>query len=85
MAYDEKLIKELEHVKRRGYAESREEYGKDAAALAFPLFNGKGETVASLSIQSTVNRLTDKTRKTLVSEGLRASKKISGLLSAATV
>jgi DNA-binding IclR family transcriptional regulator len=81
----EMLIKELEHVRRRGYAESREEYGKDAAALAFPLCNGKGETVASLSIQSTVNRLTEKTRTTLVSEGLRTSQKISDLLSEATV
>jgi len=79
------LIIELKNVRKRGYAESREEYGKDAAALAFPIFNGKGETVASLSIQSTVNRLTDKTRETLITEGLRASKKISGLLSEAIV
>jgi len=80
-----KLMEELHTVTRRGYAESREEYGKDAAALAFPIFNGKGHNVASLSIQSTVNRLTEKTRKALVSEGLRASKKISGLLSEAIV
>ncbi|MBW1973760.1 MAG: IclR family transcriptional regulator, partial [Deltaproteobacteria bacterium] len=55
----DRLIKELKKVKEKGYGESREEYGKDAAALAFPIFDSKGKVVASLSIQSTVNRLTN--------------------------
>jgi len=75
----ERLIKELEEVKKRGYGESREEYGKEAASLAFPIFNGNGELVASLSIQSTVNRLTKRTRPKFLREGLRASQKISSL------
>jgi hypothetical protein len=42
-------------------------------------------STASLSIQNRVNRLTEKTRKVLVSEEWRASKKFSDLLSEAMV
>jgi DNA-binding IclR family transcriptional regulator len=76
----ERLIVELDRVRERGYAESREEYGKDAAALAFPIFNGKREVVASLSIQSTISRLTEKTKNRSIKEGMQASKKINCLL-----
>lgn len=76
------LLEELEKVKERGFGESREEYGKDAAALAFPVFNRKGEIVASLSIQSTVNRLNKTTRPFFLKEGIRASQKITRLLEA---
>lgn len=85
MTDKEKFMIELENVRRSGYAESREEYGKDAAALAFPIFTGRGDGVACLSIQSTVNRLTKKTRKMFIKEGLRTSEKISALLPEAVV
>ncbi|RLG40772.1 MAG: hypothetical protein DRO05_05510, partial [Thermoproteota archaeon] len=75
-----KLLTELQKIKQQGYGESREEYGIDAASIAFPIFNGNREVVASLSIQSTVNRLTDKTKERFIKEGLRASSKISSLL-----
>jgi IclR family transcriptional regulator, KDG regulon repressor len=75
----ERLMTELMRIKARGYGESREEFGKDAASLAFPIFDGKGKMVASLSIQSTVNRLNDKTRPKFLKEGFRASEKISRL------
>ncbi len=81
----DRLMIELENVRKRGYAESREEYGKDAAALAFPVLTGGGEGVVCLSIQSTVNRLTKKTKKIFIREGLRASKEISALLSETVV
>lgn len=76
----ERLMAELAGIRERGYGESREEFGKEAAALAFPILNRKGEIVASLSIQSTVNRLTDKTRPKFLKVGSRASEKISRLL-----
>ena len=76
----EKLLAELALIKKRGYGESREEYGKDAASVAFPVLNGKGEILASLSIQSTINRLNDRTRPKFLREGLKVSRKISQLL-----
>jgi len=76
----ERLMAELAGIRERGYGESREEFGKEAAALAFPILNRQGEIVASLSIQSTVNRLNDKTRPKFLKEGVRASEKMSRLL-----
>jgi IclR family transcriptional regulator, KDG regulon repressor len=72
-----KLFAELEKTKRMGYGESREEYGRDAAALAFPIFNGKGEMVACVSIQSTVTRLVSDAKKRFIQMGLLAAKEIS--------
>jgi DNA-binding IclR family transcriptional regulator len=54
--------------------------GKDAAALAFPIFSGNGKVEACLSIQTTVYRLTNKNRKKFIREGIQASKRISTLL-----
>jgi IclR family KDG regulon transcriptional repressor len=75
-----RLMMELAKIREQGYGESQAEYGMDAAALAFPIFNGKGEIMASLSIQSTVNRLNDHTRPNFLKEGLEASRRISDLL-----
>lgn len=75
-----RLVTELAKIRQDGYGESRTEFGADAAALAFPVFNGKGEILASLSIQSTVNRLNDKTRPSFIEKGLQASRKITDLL-----
>jgi IclR family transcriptional regulator, KDG regulon repressor len=76
----EQLFVKLKEIRANGYGESRNEFGLDAAALAFPVFNGKGEIMAALSIQSTVNRLNDETRPGFLQEGLRAAQKISRLL-----
>jgi DNA-binding IclR family transcriptional regulator len=76
----EQLLAKLKEIRANGYGESRNEFGIDAAALAFPIFNGKGEIMAALSIQSTVNRLNDETRPRFLKEGLRAAQKISRLL-----
>jgi len=72
------LLDELRKIRERGYAESREEFGKDAAALAFPVFDGNRRLVASLSIQSTINRLNQTSRQRYVMEGLHAAREISG-------
>lgn len=72
-----RLIAELEKTKRMGYGESREEYSREAAALAFPIFNGKGEMAACVSIQSTVNRLVSNAKKRFIKMGLSAAKEIS--------
>ncbi len=74
------LSAELKQVKKNGYGESRTEFGEEAAAIAFPVINGKGEIVAALSIQTTVNRLNEKTRDLFILEGRKASQKIGGYL-----
>jgi IclR family KDG regulon transcriptional repressor len=76
----ERLLAELADIREKGYGESREEFGKDAAAVAFPVFDAKGQILACLSIQSTVNRLNDQTRGKFIREGLLAGKQISDLL-----
>jgi DNA-binding IclR family transcriptional regulator len=76
----EKLLAALERIREKGYGESREEYGKEAASVAFPLIDGTGKVVASLSIQSTVTRLNSRTRPRAIQEGLKAAKKIGTLL-----
>jgi DNA-binding IclR family transcriptional regulator len=76
----EKLFRKLAEIKRKGYGESREEYGKEAASVAFPLFDGTGKVVGCLSIQSTVNRLNSRSRPGFIKEGLKAAKKIGTLL-----
>lgn len=75
-----RLLAELKAVRKNGFGESRTEFGEEAAAVAFPIINGKKEIVAALSIQTTVNRFNENTRPLFIFEGLKASKKISGYL-----
>ena len=74
------LVEELSKIQEQGYAESREEFFKDAAALAFPLFTADGQIQAVYSIHSTVNRLTDATRPRFVAAGLEAAGRTNTLL-----
>jgi len=74
------LQSELESLRTNGFGKSRNEYGKDAAALAFPIFNGKDEIVAALSIQTTIMRLNEHTEERYVTEGIKAAKSISRYL-----
>jgi DNA-binding IclR family transcriptional regulator len=77
---EKRLLLELEGIRKKGYGESREEYGREAASLAFPVRDGKGRVIASLSIQSTVNRLKGRRRTAFVQEGIQAAQKMSNLL-----
>lgn len=72
-----KLLAELGRIRKDGYGESREEYGADSAALAFPIFNRNGELQAALSIQSTVTRLNGHTHPGFLKEGFDAARRIS--------
>jgi IclR family transcriptional regulator, KDG regulon repressor len=75
-----RLLAQLARIRDNGYAESRAEYGADSASLAFPIVTRSGRVVASLSIQSTVNRLTDARRPRFLEEGRRAAARIGELL-----
>lgn len=74
------LLSELKAIKRNGFGESRTEFGAEAAAVAFPIINGRREMVAALSVQTTISRFNERTRPSFLSEGMEASKKISGYL-----
>jgi DNA-binding IclR family transcriptional regulator len=74
------LLEDLSKIQKQGYAESREEFFKDAAALAFPLFSANGRILAVYSIHSTVNRLTDATRQRFVTAGLEAAGRTNAIL-----
>jgi DNA-binding IclR family transcriptional regulator len=70
----------LEIIRAQGYAESREEYGRDAAAIAFPILGKNGSAIGSLSIQSTINRITEEAKAHLIKEGLKSTLKINSIL-----
>jgi DNA-binding IclR family transcriptional regulator len=74
------LVAELSKIQRQGYAESREEFFKDAAALSFPLFAADGRILAVYSIHSTVNRLNELTRGGFVAAGMDAAKRTNSIL-----
>ena len=74
------LLGELSTIRRQGYAESREEFFRDAAALAFPLFARNHQILAVYTIHSTVNRLTDDTRERFVTAGMEAAERTNAIL-----
>ena len=74
------LVKELSAIRKQGYAESREEFFNDAAALAFPLFAAGGQILAVYSIHSTVNRLTADTRGQFLAAGRDAARYTNTIL-----
>jgi len=74
------LFAELSKIRRQGYAESREEFFNDAAALAFPLFAAGGQILAVYSIHSTVNRLTEDSRERFVAAGMDAARSTNSIL-----
>lgn len=74
------LVAELSKIRKQGYAESREEFFNDAAALAFPLFAADGRILAVYSIHSTVNRLTDASRPRFVAAGMNSAARTNAVL-----
>jgi DNA-binding IclR family transcriptional regulator len=80
---DKRLLRtQLQAIRRNGYGESVEEYGKDAASIAFPIFEKTGEVLFCISIQSTIVRLTSRTKSKYIRQGLEAVKKIQLLYEA---
>ena len=55
----DKLRRELVEIRRRGFAISCGEWLSDAAGVAAPILDSKGELVASLTISGPVQRFTD--------------------------
>lgn len=53
----EELERELELVRRRGYATDREEFSPGVVCLGAPVFNADGQVVAALSITAPAQRV----------------------------
>ena len=76
-----KLLKELEEIRKEGYATSFEELVCDGASIAIAIFNKNEKVIASLSIASIVSRFNEKGKITFYASLLKEfSKKISSRL-----
>jgi len=71
------LEKELEQVKKQGFALDREENEKEIYCIAAPIRDYKGEVIAALSISSPSYRVNTKQQKDLKKFLLQISMKIS--------
>ena len=67
-------------IKKKGYAFSDQEVDKDVRAIAAPIFNGRGDLVAGLSITGPVYRMNKKKINSLSRLVLLHSQKISAKL-----
>ena len=79
ITHKNELFIELEKIRQRGYADSRQEFGPEGVSLAFPIFNKEG-IIGSLSIHSTVSRLNEEACQRFVGEGIATSKKLNEIL-----
>jgi DNA-binding IclR family transcriptional regulator len=71
------LQRELEKIRRQGFAESTGERVADAGAVATPVFDSKGDLVGTLSITGPVSRFTQETRKSYIKIASDAAIKLS--------
>lgn len=53
------LREELEEIRRRGWAMSREEINEGAAGISAPVFDSRGELVAGLTVSGASSRFSD--------------------------
>lgn len=75
-----KLQKDLEKIRKRGYSHTRSEILDGAEGVAVPIFNGKNQIVASLSLAGPVQRMKKANIKDMISMVKDAGEKISSSL-----
>lgn len=73
----EKLIKELDKVRRQGYAEDNEECEICVRCIAAPLRNYSGKIIAAISTSGPVYRMTQEKREMIYAELIKTSTEIS--------
>ncbi len=76
----EQLRRELEEVRRKGYAVNREEVSRGAEALAVPVADARGTTVGGVVIISVTTKLTEKQIKQWLPLLRRVAGRLSQLL-----
>jgi IclR family acetate operon transcriptional repressor len=78
-----RLLRELAQVRRDGYAVSREEWLPGIFILAVPVRGAHGRTVASLAVATQSEQILNSKSKRWVSLLIRASERLSALLTVA--
>ena len=73
----EALVKDLEKIKKQGYAVSNGEWSLEAAGVAAPLFEQSGEVVAAVTISGPAQRFTSDVIKGYVSLVVEVAARIS--------
>ena len=74
------LRKELENIRRQGYAFSRGELVSEVAGLAAPVFDHDGMVCAALTIAGPEQRFSPESRKLMLAQLLDAARQLSSLL-----
>ena len=74
------FMKELDAVRRRGYAMSREERVRGAAAVSVPVFDADDVAIAALSVLGPIGRFTDRKRHEAVDHMNRVASEIQASL-----
>jgi DNA-binding IclR family transcriptional regulator len=73
----DKFLEHLKEVKKQGYAVDDEEQEKDIRCIAGPIFNHRGEVVASFSISAPISRMDKKRMEELAELVVQYSEKMS--------
>jgi DNA-binding IclR family transcriptional regulator len=73
----EKLRKELKLIRAQGYAFSNGEWVADAAGIAAPIFDHKGDIIAALTVSGPSNRFSPETIRKHVGSIIRSAERIS--------
>ncbi|GGD87649.1 IclR family transcriptional regulator [Paenibacillus nasutitermitis] len=72
--------KQIENIRKLGYATSIEEREQGAAAVSSPIFNRAGKLVAALSVSGPANRLTPEIMRQQASAIIEAANHIGSML-----
>jgi IclR family transcriptional regulator, acetate operon repressor len=78
------LLKELDAVRKRGFALNREESEEDVASVAVPVPGPRGVPVAAMVVSGPVSRMTDGTARTIGGRLRDEAARLSNLLLRAT-
>ncbi len=76
----EQLKEELARIRRQGFSESDSEYVADICSLAAPIFDYKGQAIASISVAGSAERILGENKKNLVGLVKESAKGISSEL-----
>ena len=74
------LVEELERVRRRGYAEARDEREEGLSAVAAPVFDSRGDLAGILGVQGPSSRFDARALRVAVPALLRHTSEVSGAL-----
>ena len=76
----ESLNRELEMIRKRGYAVTRGEVSPNLAGLAAPIYNRRGEVKAAISLGGEVSDLLGRRKNGVLRQLLEASREISAMM-----